>query len=95
MVTWLEVLLVGGAELYRNTELDPVKRCYPGGYFDPLSLASGSPDEVFRLQEAEIKHGRLAMIAVLGERGFLFLFVISCGRVWFSSLFWCSEPVMN
>lgn len=66
VVTWLEVLLVGGAELYRNTELDPVKRCYPGGYFDPLSLASGSPDDIFRLQEAEIKHGRLAMIAILG-----------------------------
>lgn len=58
---------MGGAELYRNTELDPVKRCYPGGVFDPLSLASGNDDEVFRLKEAEIKHGRLAMIAVLGK----------------------------
>lgn len=66
VVTWLEVLLVGGAELYRNTELDPVKRCYPGGVFDPLSLASGNDDEVFRLKEAEIKHARLAMVAVLG-----------------------------
>jgi len=65
-VFWLEVLLVGGAELYRNTELDPVKRCYPGGIFDPLSLASGDPAKVFNLKEAEIKHGRLAMVAVFG-----------------------------
>jgi hypothetical protein len=27
---WIEVLLMGGAELYRNTELDPERRCYPG-----------------------------------------------------------------
>eukprot|EP00210_Caulerpa_lentillifera_P006822 g6521.t1 len=65
-LVWIEVILVGGAELYRNTELDPEKRCYPGGYFDPLNFASGDPERVFRLKEAEIKHGRLAMIAFLG-----------------------------
>lgn len=65
-VLWLEILLVGGAELYRNTELDPVKRCYPGGFFDPLSLATGDPAKVFKLKEAEVKHGRLAMVAVFG-----------------------------
>jgi len=65
-LVWIEVLLVGGAELYRNTELDPEKRCYPGGYFDPLNFASGDPERVFRLKEAEVKHGRLAMIAFLG-----------------------------
>ncbi len=27
---WIEVILVGGAELYRNSELDTEKRCYPG-----------------------------------------------------------------
>ena len=67
-LVWIEVILVGGAELYRNTELDPEKRCYPGGYFDPLNFAQGDPDKVFRLKEAEIKHGRLAMVAFLGEK---------------------------
>lgn len=62
-----QVLLVGGAELYRNGELEPEKRCYPGGVFDPLNLAtSEDPDRVFKLKEAELKHGRLAMVAFLG-----------------------------
>merc|ERR1712182_133215 len=55
----IEVLAVGGAELYRTGELDPIKRIYPGGIFDPLGLASSgvSDDEqVKRLREAEIKH---------------------------------------
>jgi hypothetical protein len=39
-----------------------------GGYFDPLNLADGNDAEkVFRLKTAEIKHGRLAMVAFLGE----------------------------
>lgn len=63
----IEVLLVGGAELYRNSELDPEKRIYPGGLFDPLNLASGDdPERIFKLKEAELKHGRLAMVAFLG-----------------------------
>lgn len=63
----IEVVLVGGAELYRNAELNPEKRCYPGGSFDPLNLASsGDPNRVMKLREAEIKHGRLAMVAFLG-----------------------------
>ena len=66
-LVWIEVILVGGAELYRNTELDPEKRCYPGGYFDPLNFATGDDERVFRLKEAEIKHCRLAMIAFLGK----------------------------
>lgn len=66
-LVWIEVVLVGGAELYRNSELDTVKRCYPGGYFDPLGYGSGDPVKVQRLKEAEIKHCRLAMIAFLGE----------------------------
>ncbi len=54
----IEVLLVGGAELYRNSEQDIEKRLYPGGLFDPLGLASGEdPDRIFKLKEAEIKHG--------------------------------------
>ena len=38
-----------------------------GGAFDPLGLASADDDKAFRLKTAEIKHGRLAMIAFLGE----------------------------
>eukprot|EP00775_Hariotina_reticulata_P012550 gene12550-12683_t len=66
-LVWIEAILVGGAEVYRNTELDPEKRLYPGGFFDPLGLASGDDAEkVFRLKTAEIKHGRLAMVSFLG-----------------------------
>merc|ERR1712196_733953 len=66
---WIEALAVGGAELYRNSELDLEKRIYPGGAFDPLGFASaGKADEnqIRRLREAEIKHGRLAMVAFFG-----------------------------
>merc|ERR1712070_418613 len=66
---WIEALSVGGAELYRNSELDTTKRLYPGGAFDPLRLASPGftqSSQVIRLREAEIKHGRLAMVAFLG-----------------------------
>lgn len=62
---WIEVVLVGGAEIYRNTETDPEKRVYPGGPFDPLGLASEA-DRAFNLKTAEIKHGRLAMVSFLG-----------------------------
>mmetsp|Transcript_23269 Transcript_23269/g.75772 ORF Transcript_23269/g.75772 Transcript_23269/m.75772 type:complete len:275 (+) Transcript_23269:14-838(+) len=66
----IEVLAVGGAEIYRNTELDLEKRLYPGGPFDPLNLGS-DPDTLFNLQTAEIKHARLAMVAmfILGVNG--------------------------
>jgi len=66
---WVEALAVGGAELYRNGELDTEKRIYPGGLFDPLCLATPgkvSDEQVNRLREAEIKHARLAMIAFFG-----------------------------
>ena len=129
-LVWIEAILVGGAEIYRNRELDSEKRIYPGiftslpfpgphrpllsapqglcacfglraqscarkrlhscarwvtvqdtafsnlvivcpgvgGYFDPLSLASGEDAaRTFKLKEAELKHGRLAMVAFLGE----------------------------
>jgi len=65
-LTLFEVLLMGGAEIYRNTETDLEKRLYPGGAFDPLGLSSKSPDQTQRLREAEIKHGRLAMVAAFG-----------------------------
>lgn len=61
---WIEVLVIGYIEFQRNAELDPVKRLYPGGYFDPLGLAS-DPEKFENLQLAEIKHARLAMVAFL------------------------------
>ena len=67
-LTIIEAILVGGAEIYRNTELDLEKRIYPGGAFDPLGLTSASAERTFNLKTAEIKHGRLAMVAFLGER---------------------------
>jgi len=63
---WIEVLAVGGAEFYRNGNLDPESRLYPGGAFDPLGLTTKSDEQTFRLKTAEIKHGRLAMVAFLG-----------------------------
>jgi len=39
---------------------------FAGGAFDPLGLASEGDSKAFRLKTAEIKHGRLAMIAFLG-----------------------------
>jgi len=66
---WIEAIAVGGAELYRNSELSSEKRIYPGGLFDPIGLATppkSSSTQIKRLREAEIKHGRLAMIAFLG-----------------------------
>ncbi|XP_065871482.1 chlorophyll a-b binding protein CP29.3, chloroplastic [Euphorbia lathyris] len=61
---WIEVLVIGYIEFQRNQELEPEKRLYPGGYFDPLGLAS-DPEKIDTLKLAEIKHSRLAMIAFL------------------------------
>ncbi|KAK7305859.1 hypothetical protein VNO77_43771 [Canavalia gladiata] len=62
---WIEVILIGYIEFQRNAELDPEKRLYPGGkFFDPLGLAN-DPEEKARLQLAEIKHSRLAMVVFL------------------------------
>merc|ERR1719199_1763922 len=66
---WIELFAVGGAELYRNGELSFEGRLYPGGVFDPLCFATpgkASDDQVARLREAEIKHGRLAMVSFFG-----------------------------
>jgi len=30
---WIEALLMGAIEVYRNNELDPVRRLYPGGWW--------------------------------------------------------------
>lgn len=39
----------------------------PGGAFDPLGLASDDSQRTKNLREAEIKHGRLAMVAFAGQ----------------------------
>ena len=66
-LTAIEVLLVGYLEFARSAELDQTKRCYPGGYFDPFGFATNTDaDGLFKLQTAELKHGRLAMIGFLG-----------------------------
>ncbi|CAF1869652.1 BnaC04g56710D [Brassica napus] len=61
---WIEVLVMGYIEFQRNAELDPEKRIYPGGSFDPLGLGS-DPEKLDTLKLAEIKHSRLAMVAFL------------------------------
>ena len=61
----LEVLLMGYIEVARNGTKDLEARCYPGGPFDPLNLAE-EPEKAFELKTAEIKHGRLAMVAFFG-----------------------------
>jgi len=75
--TVVEVLLIGYAEILRNSPEDPTTRCYPGnaaGYidFDPLGLAS-DPKIAFNLKTAEIKHARLAMVGFfcIGAGGLL------------------------
>merc|ERR1719263_2645458 len=65
----IEVLAVGGTEFYRNGELSSEGRLYPGGAFDPLNLGTpgkAGSEQINRLREAEIKHGRLAMVAFFG-----------------------------
>merc|ERR1712087_1051738 len=65
----IEALSMGAIEFFRNSELDPIKRIYPGQSFDPLGFASpGKSDirQIERLRESEIRHSRLAMISFLG-----------------------------
>eukprot|EP01038_Epipyxis_sp_PR26KG_P012155 gene12155-16275_t len=39
----------------------------PVGFFDPLSLSAGKTDgEIKKIREAELKHGRVAMLAFVG-----------------------------
>ncbi|KAI5062230.1 hypothetical protein GOP47_0023245 [Adiantum capillus-veneris] len=60
-----EVVLVGGAEYYRASNLQGFDKLHPGGPFDPLGLAK-DPDQFALLKVKEIKNGRLAMFSMLG-----------------------------
>jgi len=62
----IEVLAMGYIEIQRNSTKDLEARCYPGGVFDPLNLTGESAERTFELKTAEIKHGRLAMVAFFG-----------------------------
>merc|ERR1712003_353192 len=64
-ISYIEAFLMLGVEVLRNTERDIEKRCYPGGYFDPLGFAS-DPEKANSLKEAEIRHCRLAMVSMFG-----------------------------
>ncbi len=40
-LVWIEAILVGGAEIYRNRELAPEKRIYPGAHACTLGRVQG------------------------------------------------------
>ncbi len=56
-LSYIEAILMLGVEVLRNTERDIEKRCYPGGYFDPLNFAADD-EKANNLKEAEIRHCR-------------------------------------
>ncbi len=42
-LVWIEAILVGGAEIYRNRELEPQARIYPGMHIPTLFYYSHCP----------------------------------------------------
>ena len=51
----------------RMSAEDMVGSLPPVGFFDPLNLSEGKSDvEMKKIREAELKHGRVAMLAFLG-----------------------------
>merc|ERR1739848_466951 len=76
-LSYIEGVLMLGVEVLRNTERDIEKRCYPGGYFDPLGFAS-DPEKANSLKEAEIRHCRLAMVSMFGLGAKALLFNKGC-----------------
>eukprot|EP00241_Pyramimonas_parkeae_P010768 CAMPEP_0114225168 /NCGR_PEP_ID=MMETSP0058-20121206/514_1 /TAXON_ID=36894 /ORGANISM="Pyramimonas parkeae, CCMP726" /LENGTH=228 /DNA_ID=CAMNT_0001335727 /DNA_START=124 /DNA_END=810 /DNA_ORIENTATION=+ len=61
----IEFVAMAYLEAKRNEETDPVKRCYPGGAFDPMGM-SKDPNNFAKMKAKEIANGRLAMLAMLG-----------------------------
>jgi light-harvesting complex I chlorophyll a/b binding protein 1 len=51
----VEFLAMATLEAKRNEETDPVKRCYPGGAFDPMGMSKG--DNFAKMKAKEIANG--------------------------------------
>jgi len=76
----IDSLMIPRPSTNSDKQFDPKDQagvCPPLGYFDPLHLCPNSIIGFSRLREAELKHGRIAMLATLGvivaESGLTFL----------------------
>lgn len=49
-----------------NMKIDLVGASAPLGFFDPLGFSKADAATLFKYRESELKHGRVAMLAVLG-----------------------------
>lgn len=57
----------GGAEFTANLPGAPFDMAIDGRYFDPAGLTKNqNPEVIKKWREAELKHGRIAMLASLG-----------------------------
>ena len=63
----LQLFMQGFAEMLRASASGSYEtRIYPGGLFDPLGLTVTSDERLHELRTSEIKHARLAMVAMMG-----------------------------